>query len=149
MAVLAELMSPLVANKEEYTAKLFPNGFSRRFFDWLATVSLDFCLQIIIRYFPVTEESPEFYFIKAQYPLLTLEDIKEMKNYPATTSSSFLFVALQGWIQYHIKGHHYYATASQFLNKLLQENCGVEQTNQEGDTLLLYALKHPSVSNIS
>jgi ankyrin repeat protein len=146
MVYLIELISPLIANAEQYTESLFPNGTLPHLFDWLIKIDVDFCLQTIVHYFSVEETSPGYRFIRTHCPFISQDEIREMKNYPKTLHPSFLFVALHRYIEYLFENNHYYATVKRFLDKLLRGQAGFEQTNKEGDTALLYALKHKTVT---
>jgi ankyrin repeat protein len=138
-------LRPYITNVEKYIAKLFPDGFPTKLFSLLANeVHLDRCVQLVLRHFPISKETPEVAtFIMSECPPLKnltrsydiLFAIQEGK-YP-----SLLFCIVENFIVFD---HQKYGTHRNALRSLLtllfERGCDLEQTNSKGQTVLISAV---------
>jgi ankyrin repeat protein len=138
MRLILELVHYVDAN--QYVAQLFAGNFPQDFFAQLADVHLDRCLRIVANYFPIEKNSPAYAFFLQQSPLI---DRVGYYFYYDKAQPSLLFFVIEklipsGMFEEDQEKLKIYAA---LLQLLLTRGCDLEQSNEQGETALLYMLR--------
>jgi ankyrin repeat protein len=133
---------PYVSNAKDYAAALFPKKFPTALFNQLANHGhLDRCLQIVTKHFSTHQSDPAYKFIIAQLPFLSRilnSSLSIEKNLQASTHENFLAYSLDTILDVGGPESAYYlAKIDQLLDKFFAQGCDLEETDQEGRTVLL------------
>jgi ankyrin repeat protein len=150
MRLILELVHYVDA--DQYVMQLFDGNFPQDFFEQLAQIDLDRCLRLVANYFDIEKNSPAYAFFLRQFSLITSVDycaelsyfLKEY-NWTLKKNASLLFWIIekftyQFFIEQHTKNKEY----ETLLDLLLTYGCDLEQSNEDGETALLYLLKKAS-----
>jgi ankyrin repeat protein len=143
-------LSPYIHNAPDYADSLLASGLSWRMLYQFKDVHLDRCLQLVLKHFPIPEETtvrppyrvhPTYKFIFTCLPpeAITLREIRKIQSNQYRT---FLFYAIKNRVDMYMpQAHERYATSLALFKALLEQGCDLEQTNQEGDTALICLIK--------
>ena len=142
MRLLLDLL-PHIIYPENYTEKLFNHGLSWEIFEQLAHIHLDLCLQVVSKCFDFIHPNPAYEFIVKWCPKDFIGDLRQMREIK-NSYHSFLFLALKKFSLYSYEENKYKAWV-EFFQKLLAQG-DIEDTDQDGKTILMYALDNASAT---
>jgi ankyrin repeat protein len=142
---------PYISNAKNYAATLFSTEFPTAFFDQLASHGhLDRCLQIVAKHFPTYQGDPAHKFIIAQCPALFSDDWNECSIEEGLLKNNYNnFLACSLGTIFNISTQHpsddnklRMDKIFALLKKLFKQGCDLEETDQEGITVLLHTVAY-------
>jgi ankyrin repeat protein len=153
MRLILELVHYVDA--DQYVAQLFAGDFPQDFFAQLADIHVDRCLRLVAHYFPIKKNSPAYAFFLQQSPLIDRVGYSAEEGYHSIgymslkEQPSLFFLVIEGFISQPFFSNDQKAPKryEKLLQILLTGGCDLEQSNEHGETALLYLLSRASKVN--